>query len=325
MNLRIVMAMDSEFSEAVEIIAPPHLSPGDDIRVIAPASAPDMKNLSKTIARLSKLGYRVSLGRNIRRLVQRNSLAAPMRERAQEIMEAFQDDSVKAIVCARGGYGSIHVLPFLDYDLIKSHPKIFMGYSDITALHMAFNKLSGLITFHGPMAASDPDEFHKSSFKLLVDILNGQSSDISGFVENVVKYIHKGKVVGRSIGTNISVAISLIGTPYMPSTAGRILFAEDTAITSGDLDRYFSVLNLTGYLQEFAGFAFGEFKQINSNEEPMPYIEDIIQQYMDQLKKPSIYGLPFGHGEDQMLIPLNAKMSISSEKPYVTLEQEIVN
>ncbi|MHB1441100.1 MAG: S66 peptidase family protein [Cuniculiplasma sp.] len=182
--------MSSDFKEIRETVTPPHLKPGDDIRIIAPASAPDMKNLSKTITKLTKFGFRISLGRNIRRLVQRNSLAAPMKDRAQEIMDAFNDDSVKAILCSRGGYGSIHVLPFLDYDAIREHPKIFMGYSDITALHMAFNKLSGLITFHGPMAASDPDEFQKSSFKLLTEILSGNSTNISGFVENVVKYIH---------------------------------------------------------------------------------------------------------------------------------------
>jgi muramoyltetrapeptide carboxypeptidase len=317
--------MEMNFKEIKETIVPPHLSQGDDIRIIAPASAPDMKNLSKTIISLTKLGFKVSLGRNIRRLVQRNSLAAPLHDRATELMEAFKDDSVKAIFCARGGYGSIHVLPYLDYDVIREHPKIFVGYSDITALHMAFNKLSGLVTFHGPMPASDPNEFHKSSFKIVLDILSGRSSDISGFIEGVVKYIHRGKVEGKSMGTNISVAISLIGTPYMTSSENRILFAEDTAITSGDLDRYFSVLNLTGALEKFSGFAFGEFKQVFSNEEPMPYIEDIIQQYMDQFKKPSIFGLPFGHGEDQMLIPLNAKMALSSETPYVEIKESIVN
>ena len=301
--------MSHEYREFNQTVRPSKLKPGDEIRIIAPASAPDMRALSKSISRLTKLGYRVSLGKNIRKLVQRNSLAAPEISRAEELTEAFRDDSVKAIFCARGGYGSIHILPMLDYDLVRDHPKIFVGYSDITALHMAFNKLCGLVTFHGPMPASDPEEYGKSTFKRYLDVLSGDSWDLSPFIENVVKYIYRGKVEGKSTGTNISVYSSLIGTDFMPSSAGKIFFVEDTGITSGDLDRYFSVMRLSGILDNFSGFAFGDIKQISEAEEPMPYIEDIVQIYINELKKPSIYGLPFGHNVDsQMLIPLNARV-----------------
>lgn len=318
--------MDTQFKEIKEVVVPPRLKDGDGIRIIAPASAPDMRALSRSVTKLTKLGYRVSLGRNIRKLVQRNSLAAPSQDRAEEIMEAFRDDTVNAIFCARGGYGSIHILPYLDYDMIREHPKIFMGYSDITALHMAFNKLSGMVTFHGPMPASDPDEYGKSTFRNYLNVLSGKSDDISQFIDNVVKYIFKGKVEGKSVGTNVSVFSSLIGTDYMPSSDNRILFAEDTGITSGDLDRYFSVMKLSGILQRFVAFAFGDFKQIVDIEEPMPYIEDIIQQYLSELQKPSVYGLPFGHVADsQMLIPLNAWMTFSTDYPYIEVRGHLVD
>lgn len=315
---------DSKFKEIKESVIPEKLKEGDTIAIIAPASAPDMKQLSLSINKLSKMGYKLSFGRNIRKLVQRNSLAAPRIERAKEFNEAFKNDDIKMILCARGGYGSIHILPYLDYDLVREHPKIFVGYSDITALHFALNKLSGLVTFHGPMPASDPDEYSGGIFKHFIDVLSGKSNDLSAFVNVFVKYIYRGKVHGKSLGTNISVGASLIGTPYYPNPEGKILFSEDTGITSGDLDRYFSVMQLTGILQKLQGFVFGEFRQITEMEEPMPYIEDIIQQYIEELEKPSIFGLPFGHGEDQMLIPLNAKMSISSDVPYIELEQNIV-
>lgn len=315
---------NSKYKEIKETIIPEKLKEGDTIAIIAPASAPDMKQLSLSLNRLTKLGYKLSLGRNIRKLVQRNSLAAPRADRAKEFNEAFKNDDVKMILCARGGYGSIHILPDLDYDLVRDHPKIFIGYSDITALHFALNRLSGLVTFHGPMPASDPDEYSGGIFKHFIDVLSGRSNDLSEFVNVFVKYIFKGKAQGKSLGTNISVGASLIGTPYYPNPEGKILFSEDTGITSGDLDRYFSVMRLTGILEKLQGFVFGEFKQINEMEEPMPYVEDIIQQYIEQLEKPSIFGLPFGHGEDQMLIPLNAKMSISSEFPYIELNQNVV-
>lgn len=302
----------------------PALKRGDEIRIIAPASAPDMNNLSKGISKLRNWGYRISLGKNIRKLVQRNSLAAPDTDRADELMTAFMDDSVKGIFCARGGYGSIHTLPLLDYDVIRDHPKVFVGYSDITALHLAFNKFSGLVTFHGPMPASDPDEIRKPSFRNFTEVLSGKSTDISGFLDRVIKYIVTGRVEGISQGTNISVTASLIGTKYMPSSDGKILFIEDTGVTSGDIDRYFFTMKLAGLLDKYVGFVFGDFKDISEAEEPMPFIEDVVQLYINQLKVPSLYGLPFGHGEEQMLIPLNAKVRLSTDSPYLELLEDVV-
>ena len=309
----------------VSTVKAPALNPGDTIKIIAPASAPDMNNLSKGIAKLRNWGYKISLGRNIRKLVQRNSLAAPDVDRAEELMNAFTDDSIKAIFCARGGYGSIHTLPLIDYDIIREHPKIFVGYSDITALHFAISKFSGLITFHGPMPGSDPDEIRKPSFKNFADIFSGKSTDLSGYLDKVIKYIISGKVEGISQGTNISVAASLIGTKYMPASDGKILFMEDTGVTSGDIDRYLFTMKLAGLLEKYVGFVFGDFKAISEAEEPMPFIEDVVQLYINQLKVPSLYGLPFGHGEDQMLIPLNAKVRLSTEDPYLELLENVVD
>ncbi len=306
-------------------VKPPSLKPGDEIRIIAPASAPDMNNLSKGISRLKNWGYKISLGRNIRKLVQRNALAAPDVDRAAELMNAFKDDSVKAVFCARGGYGSIHTLPLIDYDVIRDNPKIFVGYSDITALHLAINKFSNLVTFHGPMPGSDPDEIRKPSFRNFAEIYSGQSTDIGGYLDKVIKYIIPGKVEGISIGTNISVAASLIGTKYMPDSTDKIFFIEDTGVTSGDIDRYFFTMKLAGMLEKFKGFVFGDFKAISEVEEPMPFIEDIVQLYINQLQVPSLYGLPFGHGEEQMLIPLNARIRVSTESPYVELLENVVD
>ncbi len=308
-----------------ESLKPPRLNPGSEIRIIAPASAPDMQNLSRSIGKLRKLGYRVSLGRNIKKLVQVNQMAATDADRADELMSAFLDDEVDAIFCARGGYGSIHILPLLDYDGIRDHPKIFMGYSDITALHLALNNLTGLVTFHGPMPASDPEQISKHYFRNFLDVLAGNSSDIEVYQDRVIKYIISGETDGISMGTNISVAASLIGTKYMPDTSDRILFVEDTAINSGDIDRYFYSMKLADMLDRFSGFVFGEFKVIKESDEPMPYVEDVVQTIMSDCNKPSVYGLPFGHGDDQMLIPLNARMHLSTYEPYLQLLENVVD
>ncbi len=308
-----------------ETIRPPALRPGDEIRVIAPASAPDMKNLSRSIGKLRKLGFRVSLGKNIKKLVQINQTAAKDSERSEELAGAFLDDNVKAVFCARGGYGSIHILPLLDYDAIREHPKIFMGYSDITALHMAINSKAGLVTFHGPMPASDPDEIAKHSFGSFLDVLEGASRVIEPDYNRVVKYIIPGTAEGISMGTNISVAASLIGTEYMPDTGNKLFFVEDTGVTPGDIDRYFFTMRLAGLLEKFSGFVFGELKVIKEVDEPMPFIEDVVQGIMSECNRPSVYGMPFGHGDEQMLIPLNARMRLNTTEPHLELLENVVD
>lgn len=306
-------------------IKAPKLKEKANIKIIAPASPPDLKILSTSISLLKKFGFNVSLGENLRRLVQRADLAAPDKDRAEELNNAFKDDSVDAIFCARGGYGSMRILSGVDYDSIRSHPKIFIGYSDITALHLAIHKFTGLITFHGPMPGVDADEMKKPSFQNVLSVLKGESKDIATNINRVVKYIVPGKMEGTSEGTNISLFASLIGTDYMPDTKGKIAFFEDIATTSGDVDRYLFRLKLAKALDKFNGFVFGDFTDIPKSEEILPSMEEIIEDYMLELKKPSLYGLPFGHGDDQMLIPLNAKMRISSDEPYLELLEEVVN
>ena len=305
-------------------IKPPALRPGDEIRVIAPASAPDMIKLSRGISKLKKLGYRVTVGKNIKKLNQRNDLAAPAKDRAEELMSAFRDDNVKAIFCERGGYGSIHILSLLDYEAIAENPKIFMGYSDITALHLAINRNSNMVTFHGPMVASDVEDLSKPSFKEFLQFLSGKSNEINIYRDRLIKYIIPGKTEGYSMGTNISLVASLLGTNYIPETTGRIFFIEDTDVTSGDIDRYFFSMKLANIIEQFNGFVFGDFKAIFDKEEPMPSLEDVIQKFMNEINKPSLYGAPFGHGEEQMVLPLNAKIRISDEEPYMELVENVV-
>ncbi len=307
------------------IARPQKLKQGDNIRIVTPASAADIRELSKGIAIFRTLGYNVSLGKNIRKLAQKGDLAAPDKDRAEELMDGFKDDSVKAIFCARGGYGSIRILQYLDYDVIRTHPKIFVGYSDITALHLAINKLAGLITFHGPMPSVDLDEIRKTSFKQFLSVLSGESLNISTTINGVIKYAVPGKAEGISMGTCMSLVASLIGTEYIPEPDDKLLFLEDTGTTAADIDRYMFRLKLAKMLKKFNGFAFGEFTDIPKIDEPMPAIEEVIEDYMNELNKPSIFGLPFGHSNEQMLIPLNARMRLSSEEPYIELLENVVD
>jgi len=305
-------------------IKPPKLKEGSTIRIVAPAWAPDIKNLSKGIDVLRHMGFKISLGKNIKRLAQISYLSAPDKERASELIEAFKDDSVDAIFCGSGGYGSMRILPYLDFDVIKEHPKIFVGYSDITALHVAINNFAHLITFHGPMPGADLEEIKKPRFKEFISILKGENKDINPPPERIIKYIISGKATGVSMGTNFSLIASLVGTKYFKEAKGKILFLEDVSTTAWDMDRYFATLNLAGLLQDFEGFVFGDFTEIPKTEDATPVIEEVVQYHVALANKPALYGMPFGHGDEQMLIPLNAKMSISSEPPYLELLESVV-
>jgi len=313
------------FRERNDIIKPRKLSDGDEIRIIAPSSYPEIIPMNKSVNEIKRLGYRVSYGINVKKLNQDNYHSASPELRVNELMDAFVDDDVGAIFCARGGHGAIQMLPFIDFDIIREHPKIFVGYSDITSLHMAINKLSGLVTFHGPMPDSDPEEFQGEKLETMFKILGGKISNLNPYIRRLVKYVVEGKAEGRSMGTNMSVFSSLTETPYIPEFRKKILFCEDTSERSVDIERYLDIMTLNGTIKQLVGFVFGEFKNRLVSDEGKQSIEDVIKEYMKRYAKPSLSMAPFGHGNEQMLIPMNLKIRITNSEPYIEPLESMVD
>jgi muramoyltetrapeptide carboxypeptidase len=311
---------------------PPRLNLGDTIAVIAPASAPpDPKAIDRSVAALETLGFRAKLGANVRK--RWGFLAGSDRDRAADLMKAFTDPKVNAIVCVRGGYGSARLLPLLDYEAIRQHPKIFIGYSDITSLHCAFLKRSNLISFHGPMLNSDfikadcPAFTLESFARTLMhpepagSILNPEPSthkrkstkavrEKKGPVKlsNVIT-VRRGTAVGPLIGGNLSILCSVLGTPYQPSFQDKILFLEDLDEVPYRFDRMLTHLLNAGLLQQVAGIAIG----VNANcadpkaKEAREYrqtLEDVFNERLLPLKVPVVMNLPFGH------VPVNATLPV---------------
>jgi muramoyltetrapeptide carboxypeptidase len=307
----------NDFKERREVVKPKKLHFGDEIRIISPSSHPEIIVMGQSVEEIKKLGFRVSYGLNVKKLNQDNYHAAKSEERAKELMDAFTNDKVDAIFCAQGGYGARQILPFLDYDAIRNNPKIFMGYSDITVLHMAMNKLSGLVTFHGPMPDTDGEEFRGEKLEMMFKIFRGEISDLTPYIKRTIKFVVAGSAEGRSMGTNMSVFSSLTGTPYMPEFNGKILFCEDTGEGSVDVERFLDIMTLNETISQLAGFVFGEFKNRPATGEGIPSIEDVIREYMIKNAKPSLAMAPFGHGKEQMLIPLNLNIRISNSEPYI--------
>jgi muramoyltetrapeptide carboxypeptidase len=294
-------------------LIPPRLNCGDTIGVIAPASAPpDPRSIDRSVAVLERLGFRARLAPNVRK--RWGFLAGSDRDRASDLMKMFAASRVSAIMCVRGGYGTSRLLPLLDYQAIRAHPKIFIGYSDITSLHCALLAQSNLVSFHGPMLSSDflkqgcPDFTLQSFLKTLTrPFPPGGIRD--GYKPKTVAILRRGMVSGPLIGGNLSLLCAALGTPYQPSFKNCILFFEDLDEAPYRFDRLLTQLLNAGLLQQVAGIAIG----INANcYDPKPRnareyrqtLEDVFRDRLLPLKVPVVTGLPFGH------IPLNATLPV---------------
>ncbi len=302
-------------------IKPARLRYGDTLGIIAPASAPpDPQNIDRSVEALERLGFKTKLAPNARK--RWGFLAGTDRERAGDLMRMFADPKVKAILCVRGGYGTARLLPRLDYRAIRAHPKIFIGYSDITSLHCALLAKSNLISFHGPMLNSDFVKEHLPAFTLqsfLRTLMEpaAPGNICRGYSRKTVSILRRGIATGRLIGGNLTLLCAALGTPYQPSFRGRILFFEDLDEVPYRFDRMLTQLLNAGLLQQVAGVAIG----INKNcrdpkartlKEYRQTLEDVFRERLLPLKIPVVTGLPFGHISRQATLPIGVRVTLDA-------------
>jgi muramoyltetrapeptide carboxypeptidase len=303
-------------------IKPHRLNPGDTIGIVSPASAPpDPKNIDRSIEILQRLGFRTKLAPNARR--RWGFLAGSDRQRAADIMTMFEDRKVRAIVCMRGGYGTARLLPLLDYAAIRAHPKIFVGYSDITSLHCAFLRRAGLVSFHGPMLNSDFvkadfPEFAWENFRRTLTQAAAPGSLCQGYQQKTVSILRSGTASGPLLGGNISILCTTLGTPWQPSFKNRILFFEDVGEVPFRFDRMLTHLLNAGLLQQVAGVAIG----INSNckdpsarktREYRQTMDDVFEERLRPLGVPVVTGLPFGHIRFNATLPIGVRATLDAK------------
>jgi len=313
-------------------IRPRHLEPGATLGIIAPASAPpDPKNIDRAIAALEKLKFKSKLAKNA--LKRHGFLAGSDRERAADLMRMFTDRNVDGILCVRGGYGTARLLPLLDYAAIKRHPKVFVGYSDITSLHCAFLVKSNLISFHGPMLNSDfahegmPD-FTKQSF--LRTLMRPEApGDITTGYDGKVKTLRGGVTNGQLIGGNLTLLCASLGTPWQPPFRGRIFFLEDLDEVPYRMDRMLTQLLNAGLLQQVAGIAIGINKgcvdpKAKRTKEYRQTSEDVFRERLLPLKIPVVMDLPFGHVPHNATLPVGAQVTLDATNGRLILAEAAV-
>jgi len=315
--------MNSSQSE-YSIVKPRRLVKGDMVAIVAPASNLKMDYLSRGAAELERLGFRVRHRPDI--LDKARYTAGSDQRRAEELMEAFTDPEVKAVWAARGGYGVMRVLELLDEAALRANPKIFIGYSDMTALHLYLYRRFGWVTFHGPMAAKDlAGGIEHYDQAMLLDAIAGNQpmGEInSGKIEILH---HGGKVSGKLHGGCLSLLSAMMGTPYELDTRGAILFLEDTGTRPYAIDRMLQQLKLAGKLDQVNGIVFGEMTDCIQHPEQGYTIQDVLAECTAGLGIPVIFGLPSGHSPvGNMTLPLGVMASLDGERGVLCVDEAAV-
>ncbi|MEO6759161.1 MAG: LD-carboxypeptidase, partial [Saprospiraceae bacterium] len=241
-------------------------------------------------------------------------------QRLADLHQAFADPEVEAVWCLRGGYGCSRLLPQLDYDLIRRNPKIFIGYSDVTALHLAIHERTGLVCFHGPVAVSEfPEDTVQHLRSVLVDPAAGYTLSIPGKDEPLYGEefrpftINPGQAQGSLTGGNLSLLSALAGTPWMPSLKHKIVFIEDIGEQPYRIDRMLYQLAQATDLSQAAGIALGVFTDCNpKGDSPSLSLVETLTDFFRQWKMPVVYGLPFGHIAHQATLPYGVQAELQA-------------
>lgn len=300
-------------------IKPLALQPGDTIGIIAPASNIQRGLLESGCQALRKLGYKPFYFDSI--LDQDLYFAGPVQRRARELEEMFAREEVRAIVCARGGYGANYLLPQIDLQKIKAHPKIFVGYSDITTLLTYFADAAGLVTFHGPMVTKDfthSDGVDMASWEGALTGASEWALDLGP--ESGVKPLVAGSADGILYGGCLSMLAASLGTPYEIRTAGTILLIEDMAAKPYQIDRMLMHLKLAGKLADVRGIVFGEMLDCLQHRDQGYTLEEVVLRVVGDLGVPVAYGLRSGHvSRRNSTLPIGVRAALKVDSKNVSL------
>jgi len=314
------------------MIFPKKLSKGDTIGIISPASPSINKSeVTRGIETLEEWGYKVVLGKNVNKA--KGFVAASEDERASDFNEMFRRDDVDAVFVTQGGYGSAQLFSKINYDVIKSCPKIITGFSDITSLHLAIQKFAELVTFHSPgMARFNPEELTEYTKTQFLKALT--STEPLGNIELAdkkkwLKTITGGVSEGILIGGNLTLICASLGTPYAIDAKDKILLIEDVDTEPWIIDHMLSHLRNANCLQNVKGIVIGECKNCVPYKYDPGYcwdisLEDVLEYYLEPLGVPVLYGLPLGHTDDMATLPLGVKVHLdANSKTFTVLESGV--
>jgi muramoyltetrapeptide carboxypeptidase len=309
------------------MITKPHaLQKGDKVAVIAPSSAADKEVVKNAQRRVYALGLTPVMYPTC--YTKYGHLSARDDERAKDVNDAFSNEDIKGIICLRGGYGTPRILELLDYEMIKLNPKVFVGYSDITALHIAFNKICRMVTYHGPMATSSYEtatdsevQFEEYTYQSLSkNIFTSQPIGVYQNPKNEeLETLLGGKCQGEIVGGNLSLLVSTLGSPYEVDARGKILFIEDVGEPVYRIDRMLTSLSLAGKFNDCNGLILGTWsnciREKKSYEEgyDLP-LDEVFENTLKKFNKPIISNFRAGHNFPQPTIPFGTHVEMDADE-----------
>jgi len=301
------------------MIIPPKLKKGDTVALISPSSPLQAQEPIEAIAAgVEALGFRVWIGESCRGAGKSGYSASSPEIRVQDIHRAFSDENIHAIWCTRGGSTAWQTLPLLDYDLIASHPKPFIGFSDVTTLHMAFQQRCGLVTYHGPTANrvlrwGEKDGF---SWPSLWSVLNMDGElEIQNPPGEAVQTLCPGSVEGQLIGGNLALVAASVGTPWQIDTKDRILYLEDVGEAVYSLERMLAKLRYAGILDSAAGIVLGAFTSCRNAYRAEYGPEELMRDFFSDFSKPVLYNVRSAHCDPMSTLPMGMWCRLEGNGP----------
>ena len=311
----------------IKLGLPKALQPGDKVALIAPAGAlDDQSHLDKVVEKVKSLGFDPVPMPNV--LKRFGYLAGTDQERADDLNRALHDESIKAIFCIRGGYGAMRILPMLDYKPMRENPKAIIGYSDITALHLAFYAKSNVTTFHGPCGESTWGEFSRATLPIMTQ---ARAYGTCRMLEPL-NVVNPGFAKGKIVAGNLSIVVSLLGTPYFPSLKNSILFLEDIGEDPYRIDRMLTEILLSDKAKGLKGLVFGDFRvRLKPGEVPTPpdpeksfTTEEVLDNRSKAFGIPTLSRFPFGHTANNHILPLGIEAKLFADLGTVEIMEKAV-
>lgn len=318
-------------SNSKTIVRPRALRPGDTVGLITPSTyVTDPDRLELVRRTIDYLGLKAKWGANVGK--REGYLGGSIQARIDDLHAAFADPGIKAIFCVRGGYGSAMLLDRIDFPLIRRNPKIFVGYSDITALHLGIHQQTGLVTFHGPVTLSRFSDYTLDCFKRALfepkplGVLGNPAEKNQLRPNHLTRVIRPGKATGPLTGGNLTLISTTMGTPWEIDTAGKILFIEGVDEQPYSMDRMLTQLRLAGKFRDVKGLIIGECagcvpRDYKPSFESTFSLGEVLDNILGDLKVPVLTGMTIGHTEDQLTLPLGVSATLDTAAATLTIEE----
>ena len=315
------------------LIKPPRLRVGDLIGLIAPSGHTSDEAIAKAVATIEGLGFKVALGKHLREV--NGNYAGTVEHRLADLHAMFADPDIKALWCIRGGSGAISLLAHIDYALVRAHPKILLGYSDITALHLALLRHAGLVSFHGPVASSTMSGYStEHMLAVLMDPSPRYTMPMA--MENArraadephygIRTVHAGVASGRLIGGNLSMVAALAGTPYAADFTDSLLYIEEVNEAPYRIDRWLTQLDLALGLHKAAGVIIGICDNCGPGHEDISLtLDETLAIHLQPLKIPAVSGYSIGHIRNQLTLPVGVRATLDTGRQTITLLESAVS